>query len=125
MDTKQLKIGKEVILVNMDFIHKGYNKVYLAYGNADTLFTKIKIEKITEDEGGNFWINRSVCAKNVFPDVTEAKKFVNNYLKKEILRKSKENLQTALLINYYEQIMLENDKGSNNSDKNKTKIKGE
>lgn len=122
MNTKQLKIGKEAVLVNLNFIHKGYEAVLVkmdlvdkrcvVYDEEDTftLFTKIKVEKIDEDDDGDFWINRNVLAKYVFPDVTEAKKFVNNYLKKEILRKSKENLQTALLINYYEQIMLENDK---------------
>lgn len=138
MDIKQLKIGKEIIWVNMDFIHKGYNKVFLAYGNADTLFTKVKIERITEGLIGDFWINGVMHARDVFPDVTEAKKFVNNYLKKEILEKSKENLQKALLINYYKQIMLENDKESNyyeqimlenykesnNNNKTKIKIKG-
>ena len=122
MNTKQLKIGKEAVLVNLNFIHKGYEAVliktelvdkrYAIYDEEDfTLFTKIKVEKIDGDDDGDFWINGKVLAKYVFPDVTEAKKFVNNYLKKEILRKSKENLRAALLINYYEQIILENDKG--------------
>lgn len=100
-----LKIGKAAILVNMGFIHKGY----LGYERADTLFTEIKVEKITEGCDGNIWINENMRVKHVFPNINEAKKFVNNYLKKEILEKKKENLRIALLINYYEQIMMEND----------------
>tara|TARA_R110000868_G_scaffold104700_1_gene288606 strand:- start:649 stop:963 length:315 start_codon:yes stop_codon:yes gene_type:complete len=102
---KRLKIGKEAILVNMGFIHKGY----LSYDKATALFQKIKIEIVEGDSDGILWINKNLRHKYVFGDIDQAKEFVNKYLRAEILRKKKESLETCLLINYYEQIMLDND----------------
>ena len=62
----------------MGFIHKGY----LAYDESDTLFSEVKIEKITEDGDGEFWINSKLRQKYVFKDMTQAKNFVSNYLEK-------------------------------------------
>jgi hypothetical protein len=101
----KLKIGKEAILVNMGFIHKGY----LGYDKANTLFQIVKIEKISEDTDGELWVNRNLRAKYVFKNVEKAKEFVSKYLKQEILKKKKDVLEIGFLINYYEQILLKND----------------
>ena len=69
----KLKIGQKAVLVNMGFIHKGY----LAYDESDTLFSEVKIEKITEDGDGEFWINSKLRQKYVFEDMTQAKNFVS------------------------------------------------
>lgn len=100
---KITKVGKTFVLVNMGFIHKNP----LAYDSAKTLFTKIKVEKISKDEDGHIWINTDIRGKYVFKNIIEAKKFVMNYLKEQILEKEKENLRIALLINNYKQIMIE------------------
>ena len=99
----KLKIGQKAVLVNMGFIHKGY----LAYDESDTLFSEVKIEKITEDGDGEFWINSKLRQKYVFKDMTQAKNFVSNYLEKKILLQRKQVLHQELNINYHQKILME------------------
>jgi hypothetical protein len=104
---KKLKIGEKAIMVNMDFIHKGY----LAHNAAQTLFQEIIIERIDEHfhEKELLWVNTCFREEFVFDCLNAAKEFVKKYLKKEILRNKKEVLNISLLINRHEQILLEND----------------